>query len=396
MKVKPDAATSNKALYLKEHYNICRKRTEEICKPLEIEDYVVQPIEDVSPPKWHLGHTSWFYEEFILKKYLKDYKVFDPAFNFIFNSYYESMGNRVIRADRGNLSRPTVDNVYAYRKHVDSNMNILLESRETIEFKEVLILGLNHEEQHQELLISDIKYILGHNPLFPSYKATSLDRLNLLPSKEMISIAEGKYEIGYAGNAFCFDNELQPHSVFLPSFRISSNVVSNGEYLEFVEDGAYSNFRYWHAEAWEWVKQEQLKAPMYWHFLEGEWHQYSFQGLKKLNTFAAVCHLSYFEAAAYAVWKGKRLPTEFEWEAAADQLNWGEVWEWTESAYLPYRGFKKAHGALGEYNAKFMVNQMVLRGASLATAKNHSRKSYRNFYNPHLQKQFSGLRLVED
>ncbi|HEY4197021.1 MAG TPA: ergothioneine biosynthesis protein EgtB [Mucilaginibacter sp.] len=377
-------------------YKKVRKRTEQICSPLQTEDYVVQPVADVSPPKWHLGHTSWFFETFILKPYFMGYQEFDPQYNFVFNSYYETVGTRVIRTDRGNLSRPTVIDIYKYREYVDEAMDKFLCQEPSADVKELLILGLNHEEQHQELLYTDIKYILGHNPLFTAY---SLDYVSPKADEnnnhEFIKLKEGIYEIGFDGKGFCFDNELARHKVYLNAFEISPVLVTNLEYLEFINAGGYQDFRHWHAEGWDWVNRNHILSPLYWHSIDGEWHNYTYNGLQLLNLKDTLSHISYFEASAYAAWKGLRLPTEFEWEAAAGQFNWGQRWEWTESAYLPYPGFIKAPGAIGEYNGKFMVNQQVLRGASEVTAPGHSRVTYRNFFQTHLQWQFTGIRLAK-
>jgi ergothioneine biosynthesis protein EgtB len=376
-------------------YKKVRRRTEQICAPLQTEDYVVQPTVDVSPPKWHIGHTTWFFETFILKPYFMGYQEYDPNYNFVFNSYYETVGNRVIRTDRGNLSRPTVIDIQLYRKYVDDAMHNFLCGDISDDIKELLILGFNHEEQHQELLLTDIKYILGNNPLFPAY---SLDYISPKVEKintEFIKLNEGVYEIGFAGEGFCFDNELNRHKVYLNTFEISPNLVTNTEYLEFINSGGYHDFRYWHAAGWDWVNTNKIIAPMYWHLIEGNWHNYTYHGLQPLNLHDPVCHISYYEAYAYAAWKGMRLPTEFEWEAAATQFNWGKSWEWTESAYLPYPGFAKAPGAIGEYNGKFMVGQKVLRGASEATSPGHSRITYRNFFQPDLRWQFTGIRLAK-
>jgi ergothioneine biosynthesis protein EgtB len=378
-------------------YKEVRLHTEEICKPLKTEDYVVQPIVDVSPPKWHIGHTTWFFETFILKPYLPGYEEFDPQYNYVFNSYYETVGARVIRTDRGNLSRPSVEDVYKFRAYVDNAVEELLQKSIPGQVHEIMVLGLNHEQQHQELLATDIKYILGNNPLFPAYMAlqeaashTSLPRIS-----GFTNIAKGLYEIGYNGNGFCFDNELGRHQVYLQDFAISNDLVTNGEFLEFVNAGGYKSFNYWHAEGWDWVKGFNVQAPLYWHRPEEEWYHYTPYGLQKLALNDPLCHISFYEAAAYASWKGMRLPTEFEWEIAAQQFQWGQRWEWTESAYLPYPGFKKAPGAIGEYNGKFMVNQKVLRGASEVTPSGHSRITYRNFFHPPLRWQFTGIRLVQ-
>ncbi len=379
-----------------EKYNSVRNHTEEICKPLKTEDYVVQPVADVSPPKWHIGHTTWFFETFILKPNMDGYKEFDPNYNYVFNSYYETVGARVIRTDRGNLSRPSVEDIYKYRRHVDIAMNEFLQHSPSKELEELLLLGFNHEQQHQELLSTDIKYILGNNPLFPPYNSEI--KSNTIIAKavnEFIKIEKGIYNIGYAGNGFCFDNELAKHQVLLQEFSIAKNLVSNAEYLEFINAGGYKNFNYWHAEGWDCVKTNNITSPMYWHLIDGEWHYYTMNGLQKLNKDEALCHVSYYEAWAYAQFAGKRLPTEFEWEVAAPQFDWGQRWEWTESAYLPYPGFTKAPGAIGEYNGKFMVNQKVLRGASEVTPEGHSRITYRNFFHAHLRWQFTGIRLAQ-
>lgn len=380
---------------LSEQYKQIRKHSEQICEPLETEDYVVQPIVDVSPPKWHLGHTTWFFETFILQPFSMGYQVYNEDYNYVFNSYYETIGNRVIRTDRGNLSRPSVKDIYLYRLYVDSAMLRFLEKPLSENVEELLLLGFNHEQQHQELLLSDIKYILGNNPLFPVYNPEMAKTLVVNREEQlMIAIAEGVYEIGYAGTGFCFDNELGLHKVYLQPFKISSDLVSNSDYLEFMKDGGYENFAYWHSEGWDWVKNNHVAAPMYWHLVDGLWYTYTLAGLKPLDPHEPVTHVSFYEASAYASWANKRLPTEFEWEVASNAFQWGQRWEWTESAYLPYPHFSKAAGAIGEYNGKFMVNQKVLRGASQATPVGHSRNTYRNFFHPHLRWQFTGIRLA--
>lgn len=371
-----------------------RSHSENICKPLLTEDYVVQPSAEVSPPKWHLGHTTWFFETMVLKPFSKDYVEFHPQYNFIFNSYYETAGVHVFRTDRGNLSRPAVLDIYKYREYVDDAMQTFLQKELTTEQAEIIITGLNHEQQHQELLLADIKFILGNNPLLPAYHpdfATTVTDND----KGYTKIKSGLYNIGFRGNGFCYDNELQPHTVYLNDFEISNALVTNGEYLLFMKAGGYQNFNYWHADGWEWVKQNKINSPLYWHQIDDQWHEYTLNGLHPVDIDTPVCHISYYEAFAYAQWKGQRLPTEFEWEAAADHFNWGQRWEWTESSYLPYPGFKKLPGALGEYNGKFMVSQKVLRGASIATPANHSRKTYRNFFYPQQRWQFTGIRLAK-
>ncbi len=308
-------------------YQKVRQRSEGICRPLQIEDYVVQPIIDVSPPKWHLGHTTWFFETFILKTYMPQYREFSPEYNYVFNSYYETVGARVIRTDRGNLSRPTVSDVIKYRRHVDAAMVALLQvSLGMTQLEKLVILGLNHEQQHQELLLTDIKYILGHNPLFPAYIEHYAARA-LPPNSEpvMLTINEGVYEVGAIGEGFCWDNEKGRHKVFLNKFEISNSLVTNREYLEFINDGGYTNFRYWHAEGWDWVKANNISAPLYWHFVTEKWMNYTFGGLQSIREDEPMCHVSYYEAYAFANWKGMRLPTEFEWEIAAEKIRMGRT-----------------------------------------------------------------------
>ena len=381
-------------------YNSVRKYTETICKPLLTEDYVVQPVVDVSPPKWHIGHVTWFFETFILKPYMKDYVEFDSQYNYVFNSYYETVGARVIRTDRGNLSRPTVEDVYKYRKYVDDAMKNFLKDTLSKEIAEIMVIGLNHEQQHQELLMTDIKYILGNNPLFPAYKTSPASKQtnnrdsHFLANDNFVEIEKGMYDVGFEGEGFCFDNELKKHRVFLLDFSIGKNLVTNGEYIEFINLGGYQDFNYWHADGWNWVKTNHIVAPLYWHVIDNQWHNYTLEGLQLIDMNEPVCHVSFYEAAAYASWKGMRLPTEFEWEIAAQKFDWGRRWEWTNSAYLPYPGFSKAPGAIGEYNGKFMINQMVLRGASDVTPPGHSRITYRNFFQPELRWQYTGIRLA--
>ena len=373
-----------------------REHSEALCAPLETEDYVVQPLVDVSPPKWHLGHTTWFFEEFILKPHATGYTVYNEDFAFVFNSYYEAVGKRVIRADRGNLSRPSVKEVYAYRRYVTKALVKFLKSHPNAPVQELLQIGIHHEKQHQELLLSDIKYILGNNPLLPPYKTNFKESSDQNKGPlEWIPMDSGMYSIGHQGNDFCYDNELGRHEVYLGEYMIANRLVTNIEFLEFIKAGGYSNFEYWHAEGWDWVQRNKIQAPLYWHQVQGEWMHYQLSGLTNIDLNAPVTHISYFEAFAYAEFRGFRLPTEFEWEAAQQHLGWGERWEWTGSAYTPYPGFIKAPGALGEYNGKFMVSQQVLRGASIATPSKHSRPSYRNFFHPHLRWQFTGLRLAQ-
>lgn len=389
-------------------FQAVRAYTMELCAPLETEDYIPQPTVDVSPPKWNVAHTTWFFEEMILKKFAPEYREFNPQFGFLFNSYYNSIGTRTKRDNRGDLSRPTVAEVFAYRKYVDHAMEIFLnrigelsaknqiQAAQLKEISELFVLGLNHEQQHQELFLTDFKYTLSVNPLNPVYKKD----FALVEKSEEISggyveVAGGIHKIGYEGEGFCFDNEIERHRVYLQDYTIAKNLVTNAEYVEFIEDGGYSDFRFWHSEGFDWVSQNEVATPLYWVKRDGEWFNFTLGGLRKLKMDAPVCHVSFYEASAFAEWKKMRLPTEFEWEAASDKFDWGLRWEWTNSAYLPYPHFRKAAGAVGEYNGKFMINQMVLRGASVATPPNHSRKTYRNFFHPPLRWQFTGIRLAK-
>jgi formylglycine-generating enzyme required for sulfatase activity len=413
---------------LVEFYLSVRSYTEALCEPLEIEDYIPQPIVDVSPPKWNIAHTTWFFEEMILKKFAPDYQIFDEQFGFLFNSYYNSIGDRTARDHRGALSRPTVKRVFEYRKYVDEAMRKLLSSytsyssysscssssvvnsaenttqyteRTDIEEKtgalhDLLILGLNHEQQHQELFLTDLKYTFSLNPLFPVYRESfALVEKGDTGSGEFVTVEGGDYDIGFSGGGFCFDNELARHQVHLDPFEIRNSVVTNREFIEFIDAGGYLDPLLWHSEGWDWVNQNRINSPLYWHNRDGEWFNYTLGGLRNIELDSPVCHVSYYEASAFAEWKGLRLPTEFEWEAANSKFDWGLRWEWTNSAYLAYPGFKKPGGAVGEYNGKFMINQMVLRGASVATPPGHSRETYRNFFHPHLRWQFTGIRLAQ-
>lgn len=379
---------------LKEKYNSVRQSSLDICSPLQREDYVVQPVVEVSPPKWHLAHITWFWEEFVLAKHYPDYQRFHPRYAFLFNSYYDAVGDRVLRLNRGNMSRPTVEEILEYRAYVDKHMNELLKSISK-DLHDLIELGINHEQQHQELLYTDIKYILGHNPLFPAYHMAFAETLVNDSDHSFLQLPQGKYAIGFQDDGFSFDNEHTTHEVFLMEFSIRKSLVTNGEYFDFMKTGGYTLPQYWHSDGWTWVNENRIDAPLYWHFIEGEWKRYSLAGLESIDPFEPVTHISFYEAAAFAEWKKMRLPTEFEWEAASIHLNWGKRWEHTHSAYLPFPGFIKPDGAIGEYNGKFMINQMVLRGASVVTPEGHSRKTYRNFFHPHLRWQFNGIRLCK-
>lgn len=376
-------------------YQRVRQRTEELCEPLEPEDYIPQPVVDVSPARWNIAHTTWFFEQMILKEHLSGYEEFSADYAYLFNSYYESLGDRTPRHKRGDLTRPTVSEIFEYRSHVDEAMGRLFDSGLNDESRELLVLGINHEQQHQELFITDLKYTLSVNPLHPAYRDDFALVERTFPRKEEFSgIESGIYEIGFQGEGFCFDNELARHKVYLEDFEISNDLVTNDEFLEFIDAGGYEDFSLWHSEGWDWVRQNGIHGPLYWKEVDGKWHQYTLAGLRPVRDGDPVCHISFYEASAYASWKGMRLPTEFEWETACEEFDWGLRWEWTNSAYLPYPGFAVAPGAVGEYNGKFMVNQMVLRGASVATPAGHSRRTYRNFFHPHLRWQFTGIRLA--
>jgi len=420
-------AISQESTQLLERFQAIRRQTMSICHPLSTEDYTVQPHDDVSPPKWHLGHTTWFFENFILVPFASNYKVFNQKLNWFFNSYYESQGPRINRSQRGNMTRPSIQTVFSYREYVDQHLEQLLIDGhpQKSEILDLLEVGLQHEQQHQELLVMDIKYILGSNPTFPTYLPTNRNSKSDGFEMNFHSIEEGLYTIGYSGEKFCWDNEQSSHKVYLESFEIADRMVTNGEYLEFMNSGGYSNHEYWLSEGWEWAKKIEIKAPLYWYEQEGNWQEYNLNGgLSTLNLNAPVNHINYFEADAFAAWKGMRLPTEFEWEAACKILQpsipeganfleknrlgtkakedsknfqfFGEAWEWTASSYLPYPRYPRFKGALGEYNGKFMVNQMVLRGGSFGTPVSHIRPTYRNFFPTNKRWQITGIRLVKN
>ncbi|MBL4604397.1 MAG: ergothioneine biosynthesis protein EgtB [Flavobacteriaceae bacterium] len=371
-----------------------RKHTEDICSELNTEDYSVQPDIFVSPPKWHLAHTTWFFEQFVLSEFQEGYSVFHSDFSFLFNSYYNNVGKRVLRPNRGLMTRPSVKKVLEYRRYVNEKMNSFLNQNLSKKILDIIEIGLQHEQQHQELLHYDIKYILGNQATFPTLK-NEFDFSQETTTLSFIKIEEGVYNIGHESDDFCFDNELGKHNVYLHEFEIADRLITNQEYLAFINDGGYHNFNLWHAEGWDYIQQNKIEAPLYWHKVEGDWHHYTLTSFEKVTPNEVIKHLSFYEASAFASWKGMRLPTEFEWEIAANEMKHGVLWEWTNSAYLPYPNFEKATGALGEYNGKFMINQMVLRGASLATSPNNSRRTYRNFFHPDMRWMYSGIRLVK-
>jgi ergothioneine biosynthesis protein EgtB len=406
-------------------FNTVRSFTEKLCKPLEIEDYVIQSMPDVSPTKWHLGHTSWFFETFILEKAITDYKPFHPLYNYLFNSYYIQVGERWHRPARGLLSRPTVKEIFEYRNHINSNIIDLIETSDEKlynEFAPIFEIGLNHEQQHQELLLTDIKNVLSINPLNPVYSERKINPANTTAKLEWVGFDGGVVEIGSNGSGFKFDNETPLHKVFLYPFKLTNRLITNQEFIDFIEDGGYDTATLWLSDGWATVESEAWKAPLYWELKDGEWWNFTLNGFRKVNPDEPVCHISHYEADAFAQWKGCRLPSETEWEVAAGNLPYkgnfvenenhhtvpvgkniddlsqmyGDVWEWTQSPYTPYPGYKPLPGALGEYNGKFMNNQMVLRGGSCATSQTHIRNTYRNFFPSHSRWQFTGLRLAAD
>ncbi len=377
------------------NYTTVRQQTMSFCNNLKVEDYSIQVVSFASPAKWHLAHTTWFFEEFILKHYAENYTEFNVNFTLLFNSYYNNIGTRIMQADRGNMSRPEIEEIFKYREYVDSKMLELLSLNTSKALMDLVTLGLNHEQQHQELLVTDVKYMFGHNPIFPVFHKSFNLVKDTNTSTNTLKIKANVFEIGHEGAAFCYDNELGRHKVFIDDFEINNFLVTNAEYIEFIESGGYKDFNLWLDEGWAWVNNHNINAPLYWLKIKNEWHYYTLAGLHKVDSNAILCHINFYEASAYAEWKGMRLPTEFEWEVAAQQMDWGKRWEWTGSAYLPYPNFKKANGAVGEYNGKFMSNKMVLRGASVATADNHSRITYRNFFHPTERWQFTGIRLVK-
>lgn len=439
-----------------------RDYTVRICAPLEVEDHVVQPHPDVSPPKWHLGHTTWFFETFLLEQYTPRYTVHHPRYGFLFNSYYESVGERILRPERGLLTRPTVAEVLAYRAAIDEAMEALLASlatqgradEETAEVLRLVKIGLHHEQQHQELLFTDLKNILANNPLLPAYLPADASSIagQSVPLR-MLAVPGGLHPIGHDAQreSFAYDNESPRHKTYFETLRIANRPVSCGEYLEFIRDGGYRDFRHWLSDGWSRVCTEGWSAPLYWMDAsrptlhsgvlspDTEFQVFTLNGLRDLDLSEPVCHISYYEAAAYANWAGKRLPTEAEWETAVKHFEvtpeasgqgnvaglrqdgvplperyhpaapssnaadtntplqiFGDVWEWTGSAYLAYPGYQALDGALGEYNGKFMSDQMVLRGGSCATPAGHIRATYRNFFQPFQRWQFSGVRLADN
>lgn len=376
-----------------------RSHTEHLAAALTPEDQCVQSMPDASPAKWHRAHTTWFFEEFVLVPFLDSYRPFDPDFRYLFNSYYEAVGPRHPRPFRGLLTRPSADRVGQYRAHVDAGMDRLSDH---MPWKAARLteLGLHHEQQHQELLVTDILHAFAQNPLYPAALPGWVDLKGAPGPARFVEFPGGPVGIGRDDGAFCFDNETPRHEVIVPTFAMADRLVRNRDFLAFIHDGGYRAATLWMSDGWARVQQESWSAPFYWHERDGEWFQMGPGGLAALDPDAPVRHVSWYEADAYARWAGARLPTEFEWEAACDQPavkeTTGHVWQWTNSAYLPYPGYRPAPGAVGEYNGKFMIGQMVLRGGSVATPPGHTRPTYRNFFHPEKRWQFSGLRLARD
>ena len=387
---------------LSAQFSVVRSHTESLAAPLSPEDCQVQSMADASPVKWHLAHTSWFFETFILEPYADAYRPFDPAFKVLFNSYYNGIGDKHPRPERGLISRPTLDRVRQYRAHVDAAMvRFLSNTSQAAALHSLVTLGLNHEQQHQELMLTDLKHMLSMNPCAPVYRERAVDARPLAkPTSTWLSCAGGLVEIGHDGEQFAFDNESPRHQVFLRPYQIANRLVSNREYLAFIADGGYSRHDLWLSEGWDRVRNDDWCAPLYWREERGAWTEFTLHGAQPLDLEAPVCHVSFFEADAYARWADARLPTEAEWEHAASHSAsltqcFGERWQWTASAYLGHPGFAAAAGAVGEYNGKFMCNQFVLRGSSSATPAGHSRLTYRNFFQPEKRWQFSGIRLAK-
>ena len=374
-----------------------RDLSEQLAAPLSAEDQTVQSMPDASPTKWHLAHTTWFFETFVLRQHAPGYRLFDPAYEYLFNSYYEAVGPRHPRPQRGLITRPGVEEIMAYRRHVTGAMTELLVRGAANVVAALVELGLHHEQQHQELTLMDAKHMLSLNPLRPAYRQAAHAVVADVAPLDWIHSQGGLVEIGHEGDSFAFDNEGPRHRTWLDPFALASRPTNCGEYLAFIEDGGYRRPEFWLSAGWDYVGQRGWEAPLYWEMKDGRWHVFTLSGLRALQPSEPVCHVSAFEAAAFAKWAGRRLPREAEWEKAAPSLQGtGEVWEWTASPYVAYPGYREPPGAIGEYNGKFMANQLVLRGGSSATPAGHVRTTYRNFFPPDARWMFGGIRLAED
>ncbi|NBC27300.1 MAG: ergothioneine biosynthesis protein EgtB [Bacteroidetes bacterium] len=415
--------TLSKREQILKRFKEVRSFTMELAEPLETEDYIIQIVEHASPAKWHLAHTSWFFEAFFLEKAMKSYQTKHPQYGYLFNSYYLQTGEPHCRNKRGNLSRPTVKKVLDYRQHINEHVFEFLENCTDEQFEEwepIIEVGLHHEQQHQELMLTDLKIMFSNNPLHPAYLEKS--RPKALPQSDLNwhHFDEGIYEVGHPGGSFGYDNEFPRHKTYIHDFELADRLITNGEYINFMESGGYEDPKYWLDEGYAQVVENEWDSPLYWQKNSGQWHQFTLNGLEPVDMNEPVTHVNYYEADAYARWAGCRLPTEFEWELAAEPLEvdgsfvdarhfhpvganpaktglkqmFGEVWQWTRSSYAAYPGYETFPGALGEYNGKFMCNQYVLRGGSCATSKNHFRKTYRNFFHTKFSWQFTGIRLA--
>jgi ergothioneine biosynthesis protein EgtB len=404
----------------------CRVRelSENLCQTLQPEDCVVQTVPEVSPTKWHLAHTSWFFETFVVKEALSNHTPLNPQYAYLFNSYYNAAGKMHCRPKRGLISRPTLSETLEYRHQVDGLMESILQDEDLLKkFAPTIVLGINHEQQHQELMLTDIKHVFSENPLRPVFRERAETVGSTVSPIRWVPFRAGIYQIGHAGGGFLYDNEEPRHRQFVEDFHLASRLVTNGEYIEFIEEGGYHRPEFWLSLGWYTIGEQRWEAPFYWEGGDGNWSIFTLNGLRELDKNEPVCHVSYFEADAFARWAGARLPTEFEWEVAAADLPYagnfvdqesfhprplddiagvqapaqmfGDVWEWTSSSYSPYPGYAPAAGALGEYNGKFMCNQYVLRGGSCATSQSHIRKTYRNFFPPNARWQFMGIRLAK-
>lgn len=412
-----------------QHFQFVRQMSLQLCEPLKYEDYNLQCMDDTSPPKWHLAHTSWFFEHFVLQPNKTDYQVFDESFHFLFNSYYETAGSLYPRPRRGLIARPSLDSVLRYRTYVDEQMNELLSQHEHQDFAKICSIteiGLHHEQQHQELILTDTKYNYFCQYDKPVYQSSLQQQNSSVQQKPIwLPLTEGVHQVGHNPElGFGYDNECPPHKVYINPTYLSSKLSTNGDFAEFIDAGGYQQVDLWLSEGWNFIKKNQIEHPLYWQKDGNDWLEYTLSGLCSLDLNAPVCHLSYFEADAFAKWKSCRLPTEFEWEVASKEKSvtgnfleslsfhpqaaasatenpgwqqmFGDVWEWTQSSYAPYPNFKCLQGSLGEYNGKFMCNQYTLRGGSCVSPQSHIRGTYRNFFSPHSRWQFTGIRLAKD